>query len=952
MYPQNRRKIFYPLTFALFLVGLLTAVFLISRNAQAHFPEAAQGSSKVEPGLREQILADGQGTYFVQMAEKADLTLAYGIQDRSARGRYVYDTLRETAAASQADLKAYLDQQVKAGQVESYESFFIVNALLVRSGVSTLDAIAARADVAQIYAEQIIEIPEPQVVQSPEVVEWGVEKIRADEVWSTFGTTGEGIIVANIDTGVRYTHDALNDQYRGTSSGSHDFNWYDPSSICGGGVPCDNNGHGTHTMGTIAGDDGGTNEIGVAPGAQWIAAKGCESTSCSDSALLNSAEWMLAPCRVDDDPGDPDCDPDMRPHVVNNSWGSVPGGDPWYQASVDAWDASGILHVFSAGNSGPGAGTIGSPSDYCNTLSIGATDISDVIASFSSRGPGAFAGCTDKPDVSGPGVNVRSSLNSSDSAYGSASGTSMAAPHVTGCIALLLSLDPTLTQNDVYDLLTTTAVDLGAAGFDFSYGWGRIDCFEAASQLNPDFTLVATPGSQDICIPDNAVYEVAVGSISGFSDPVTLSAIDVPTGYSPGFSVNPVNPPGNSVMTLTGSGAAVAGSYDIIIQGVSLTSTHTTTVELNLFDAAPGAPDLLAPTDGATDVTTQPMFEWTAVADATSYYLEVATDAAFTNLVYTANETGTSHTVTSSLEPDRRYYWRVTASNACGDGAASSVFTFRTEATLTVCRQPALPIPDNPDVSDTMTITSTGEIQDLNVSIDAAHTWVGDLVFTLEHQDTGTSVTMIDRPGVPATTFGCSGDNIDVELDDEGVDGPVENQCSTTPPALFGNPTPNNPLSAFDTEDTSGTWILSISDQASGDTGTLNEWCVIATLPAVVYGVALSGDQALTGTAGTTVTYTLSVTNMGDAADVIDLTAISATGWTVDPIPSVSLSAGASTNVSLVVHVPANASNGQTDAVTVTAASQGEPLETDTAILTTTAEVETVYIYLPIIMKP
>ena len=120
-------------------------------------------------------------------------------------------------------------------------------------------------------------------------MEWGIANINADDVWSTHGVTGEGIVVGNIDTGAQFDHPALVAQYRGNIGGGsfdHNYNWFDPSNICRSPAPCDNNSHGSHTMGTMVGDDGAANQIGVAPGAKWIAAKGCESNSCSDPALL------------------------------------------------------------------------------------------------------------------------------------------------------------------------------------------------------------------------------------------------------------------------------------------------------------------------------------------------------------------------------------------------------------------------------------------------------------------------------------------------------------------------------------------------------------------------------------------------------------------------------------------------------------------------------------------
>ena len=155
-------------------------------------------------------------------------------------------------------------------------------------------------------------------------MEWGVDRINAPQVWSTYNDRGENIVVGNVDTGVLYTHGALVAKYRGNHGGGnfdHNYNWWDPSQCARRGTPCDNNGHGTHTMGTMVGDDGdpGTNQIGVAPHAKWIAAKGCETNSCSTSALLSSGQFMLAPTDLNGQ----NPQPNLRPDIVNNSWGNV-----------------------------------------------------------------------------------------------------------------------------------------------------------------------------------------------------------------------------------------------------------------------------------------------------------------------------------------------------------------------------------------------------------------------------------------------------------------------------------------------------------------------------------------------------------------------------------------------------------------------------------------------------
>ncbi|MBK8987108.1 MAG: S8 family serine peptidase [Chloroflexi bacterium] len=174
--------------------------------------------------------------------------------------------------------------------------------------------------------------------------------------------------------------------------------------------------------------------------------------------------------------------------------------------------------------------------------------------------------------------------------------------------------------------------------------------------LGTDFSLTATPSSQNVCAPNDAVYNVSVGSILGFVDPVALSASGNPAGTTTGFSVNPVTPPGNSVLTIGNTGAAVAGSYAIDVVGVAPTSTHTTTVQLNLFTNAPAAPSLTAPGNGTINAGC-PTFTWSD-AGATSYLLEVDTDVNFNNIVYTANVNGTSHTAGATLNTSSTYLAR------------------------------------------------------------------------------------------------------------------------------------------------------------------------------------------------------------------------------------------------------------------------------------------------------
>jgi choice-of-anchor B domain-containing protein len=300
------------------------------------------------------------------------------------------------------------------------------------------------------------------------------------------------------------------------------------------------------------------------------------------------------------------------------------------------------------------------------------------------------------------------------------------------------------------------------------------------------------------------------------------------------------------------------------------TSTHTTTVQLDLFTAAPTVPALVAPANGASGVPTSPTFEWTAVANTSSYLLEVATDATFSTIVYTATVAApaTSHTAGTSLSANTVYYWRVTANNPCGSGPASSAFSFLTVNIF--CSTPNLPISSGPHTND-MIITTTGTISDVNVSLDISHTWVGDLIVAIEHVDTGTNVTIVDQPGAPPGD-GCSGDDIDAILDDE-AGSPVESACSSTPPAIGGTFSPNNPLDAFDGENLNGTWRISISDAFStADDGILNEWCIIPELPGAPEIAVEPAGLSSTQQPDTILTHTLTISNVG--AGLLDWTVV------------------------------------------------------------------------------
>ncbi len=467
-------------------------------------PGQADPAAKMEEAVRT-ALADGQTSdFWVRFAARADLSAAPAERDWTARGQLVVDALQATADESQASARELLDAQ----QV-TYESYWITNAVLVRDGTAEMaNDLAALNSVSQILAPRTYELPDPGFAESPsmgtQAIEWGISNINADDVWSQIGVTGEGIVVASIDSGAQYDHPALVGKYRGNNGDgtfTHDYNWRDTSNACAGGAPCDPDGHGTHTMGTMVGADG-ANQIGVAPGAKWIEANGCNT--CSNLDLIEAGQWMLAPTKVDGSAPDVS----KRPHIVNNSWGSqIPSNDPFMEDISLAWEQAGIFGVFSNGNSGPNCATSGSPGSRIVNYSVGAHDIANNIAPFSGRGPGQDG--TIKPSISAPGVNVRSSLPGN--AYGNANGTSMAAPHAAGAVALLWSAVPSLVGDitATRELLDDTAIDKedlqcgGTADDNNVYGEGRLDALAlvTAGNVGPTGTLSGTVTSAGAPLP-------------------------------------------------------------------------------------------------------------------------------------------------------------------------------------------------------------------------------------------------------------------------------------------------------------------------------------------------------------------------------------------------------------------------------------------------------------------
>ncbi|MCU0494940.1 MAG: S8 family serine peptidase [Chloroflexaceae bacterium] len=458
-------------------IGVLTllAILALAVSTQAQMVPVASGS--MVNGAASAWLVQAQpgatATFLVGVTDdgtQAQVDRARGIVDKLQRRIEVNRLLRERADRNQAALQGFIQAQGLGSEITAVQAYAAFNGFSITATQQAVNALRAWNRVSSIELDTPIQLDVPMAgTQEAQVnaVEWNINKIGADRVQTELNINGAGITIGGLDSGVRSTHEALRDNYK-CRGGSNTNCWLD--AISGQTTPYDDNNHGTHTMGTSV----GTNGIGVAPGAQWIACKAFNAAgSGNQTDILECFDWFLAP-------GGSAAN---APDVVNNSWGSSNGSNTAYQQAVTNWVNAGIYPAFSNGNSGPSCNTVGSPASYSNAVGTGATDINDVIASFSSRGPSPFG--PSKPDLSAPGVNVRSSVASSDTAYSSFNGTSMAAPHVTGLVAMLLQANPSLTIDQLTANMKTNALGIAATGCNSSgvpnniYGSGRIRAYES-----------------------------------------------------------------------------------------------------------------------------------------------------------------------------------------------------------------------------------------------------------------------------------------------------------------------------------------------------------------------------------------------------------------------------------------------------------------------------------------
>ncbi|NDJ52569.1 MAG: S8 family serine peptidase [Chloroflexi bacterium] len=482
------------------LIGLVvsTAVAiatLVAVNWRDYLNHPAIGVSAASLGIITALLAYlglGQpglqpNLFVVVMAEQADTSFALDMDGYDERRMAVYEHLVDQSNASQAELRDWLDQRGV-----DYTPYYLVNAMRVQAGPLMRLRISLRSDVDRIL-HNVPTRPLPSFAETPSAssalflaspndVPWGIERIGADRVWGELGITGENIVVGIADSGVDPSHPALRAQYAG-SADNHDYTWFDPWEFSP--EPIDENGHGTHVAGTVLGQ---TN-VGVAPGARWIACRNLGRNRGNPANYVDCMQFLFAPFPLEGDPFT-DGDPTRGAHLTNNSWGcpEFEGCDAETLAiAIDHLRNAGQMTVFGSGNEGPSCRTIGAPADADVALSVGAIALGDRVSSFSSRGPIAHDGSNrTKPDILAPGQDVISSIPGGG--YAAFSGTSMASPHLSGVVALLWSANPDLigdierTEQILYETAEPIIVEDPCGASDRpnnSIGYGLVNAYQA-----------------------------------------------------------------------------------------------------------------------------------------------------------------------------------------------------------------------------------------------------------------------------------------------------------------------------------------------------------------------------------------------------------------------------------------------------------------------------------------
>ncbi len=445
------------------------ACFICFGNCTEAFADNA--SAKIDPAL-DRLGSDTEISVIVTLKDNINIR-KYRRGNKKQRRTKLIKALKTNAKKTQKKTRDFL----KRNNIEHID-LWLNNAILLKAKTGFIRELAQISEIEKIVLDQTVLLQEP-ILSAVTTAEQNLNIINAPAAWD-IGLTGSGIVIAGMDTGVDIFHQDLNDNFRGGTNSWKDFFQNEPA-------PVDLNGHGTQTMGIMAGGDPNSPTIGVAPGAKWIAVRIFDNSDPPETTfgkIHQGFQWFL----------DPDNDPNTNdtPDIINNSWGvrnSLNDCVLEFYNDIETLKTAGVAVVFSAGNDGPDPNTSLFPANYDNALAVGAIDNSLVITDFSSRGPSP---CRQEvfPNIVAPGKAIRTSDLTGGAfpdTYTIVSGTSLAAPHVAGAIALLLEAFPDLDPWQIEMSFEFTALDLGTEGPENDYGYGLIDIAAAYERVaGPD----------------------------------------------------------------------------------------------------------------------------------------------------------------------------------------------------------------------------------------------------------------------------------------------------------------------------------------------------------------------------------------------------------------------------------------------------------------------------------
>lgn len=494
------------------------------------------------------------------------------------------------------------------------------------------------------------------------------------------------------------------------------------------------------------------------------------------------------------------------------------------------------------------------------------------------------AGCTEEDDVvitvsgaagpfvvSEPNTNVLWYVGETKTVTWNVAGTN-AAPVNCANVKILLSTDGGFTYpitllnstpndgsadvvvpNNISNTCRVMVLSVGNVFFDISNVNFRIE-----QPPVPTFVMTASPESLEGCPDEPETVTLNLAALAGFNSPVNIAVAGAPAGATVAITPNPVTPSGNVTVTISGLTPAMAGNYTLDITATSGAIVQNASVSMTVL---PGAPtdfaELSLPADGTVEVPSTTTLEWEAVPQAGTYQVEVATSPAFDagSIVYSGSSSDANAAV-SSLAPNTVYYWRVKALNSCGDGGFSAFAAFQTANIDCNANYASTDVPVTIDGASVNTATSdiivpvSASISDVNVSVQINHTWTGDLSATLT-SPTGAVIQLFDQPGVPASSFGCQGDNINAVFDDGAANtaDAFDAACGNLP-AISGTYQSIAPLSVLNGTNMLGTWVLSVTDNFAEDGGSIVGWSLSFCVGSANIDASLTTNEVLTVLAG------------------------------------------------------------------------------------------------------